>query len=157
MKKILYFRTLVFFLYIKGDVIKFGNEQIKCLSTPGHTPGCTTFVNHRARIVFTGDALLIRGCGRTDFQNGSPEKLYDSIHGKILSLPDDYIVFPGHDYGGQTTSSVGEEKKFNPRLTQSKLDFVETMKNLKLPKPRLMDMAVPRNLICGLHEEPSKQ
>jgi len=88
-------------IHIKGgDRIKFGNEELLALSTPGHTNGCMSFVSHKAKIVFTGDALLIRGCGRTDFQQGSSDKLYDSIHQKILTLPDDYIVFPGHDYTG---------------------------------------------------------
>ena len=79
--------------------------------------------------------------------------MYDSIHGKILSLPDEYIVFPGHDYTGQTSSSIGEEKKFNPRLTQNKKDFVETMKTLQLPMPKLIDIAVPKNLVCGIVNE----
>jgi sulfur dioxygenase len=79
--------------------------------------------------------------------------LYDSIHGKILSLPDEYIVFPGHDYTGQTSSSIGEEKKFNPRLTQNKTDFVETMKTLQLPMPKLIDIAVPKNMVCGIVNE----
>ena len=79
--------------------------------------------------------------------------MYDSIHGKILSLPDEYIVFPGHDYTGQTSSSIGEEKKFNPRLTQNKKDFVETMKTLQLPMPKLIDIAVPKNLVCGILNE----
>ena len=88
-----------------------------------------------------------------DYKLGSSEKLYDSIHGKILSLPDEYIVFPAHDYTGQTTSSVGEEKMFNPRLTQTKKDFVETMKNLQLPMPKLIDIAVPKNMVCGIFDE----
>ena len=79
--------------------------------------------------------------------------MYDSIHDKILSLPDEYIVFPGHDYTGQTSSSIGEEKKFNPRLTQNKKEFVETMKTLQLPMPKLIDIAVPKNLVCGIVNE----
>ena len=79
--------------------------------------------------------------------------MYDSIHGKILSLPDEFIVFPGHDYTGQTSSSIGEEKMFNPRLTQSKLDFVETMKNLQLPMPKKLNEAVPKNMVCGIVDE----
>ena len=79
--------------------------------------------------------------------------MYDSIHDKILSLPDEYIVFPGHDYTGQTSSSIGEEKKFNPRLTQNKKEFVETMKTLQLPVPKLIDIAVPKNLVCGILNE----
>lgn len=145
------------------------------LSTPGHTNGCMSFVCHKAKIVFTGDALLIRGCGRTDFQNGlilllkfkksfervvlfyffkgSSEKLFDSIYSKLLCLPDEYIVFPGHDYSGQTSSSIGEEKRFNPRLIQSKRDFVETMKRLQLPLPKLIHVAVPKNMACGIIDE----
>ena len=140
-------------IHIKeGDKIQFGNEFLHVLATPGHTNGCLTFVSHTAKIAFTGDALLIRGCGRTDFQQGNSEVLYDSIHNKILSLPDEYSVFPGHDYVGRTSSSIGEEKRFNPRLTQKKADFVETMKNLNLVYPRLMDVAVPANMICGIQE-----
>lgn len=140
-------------IHIKeGDKIQFGDEFLHVLSTPGHTNGCLTFVSHTAKIAFTGDALLIRGCGRTDFQQGNSELLYDSIHKKILSLPDEYSVFPGHDYMGRTSSSIGEEKRFNPRLTQNKSDFVETMKNLNLVYPKLMDVAVPANMVCGLQE-----
>ena len=88
-------------IYLKeNDVIKFGNEQLLVLATPGHTNGCLSFVSHKAKIIFTGDALLIRSCGRTDFQQGNSGTLYDSIHNKILTLPDEYIVFPGHDYNG---------------------------------------------------------
>lgn len=86
---------------VTGDKIVFGNQCLHALSTPGHTNGCMTFVSHTAKIVFTGDALLIRGCGRTDFQQGSSDRLYDSIHKKILTLDDEYTVFPGHDYNGQ--------------------------------------------------------
>jgi sulfur dioxygenase len=84
----------------EGDLIKFGNEHLLVLATPGHTNGCLSFVSHKAKIIFTGDALLIRSCGRTDFQLGNSSSLYDSIHNKILTLPDEYIVFPGHDYNG---------------------------------------------------------
>lgn len=136
-----------------GDRIKFGNEFLIAFATPGHTNGCMTFVSHTAKIAFTGDALLIRGCGRTDFQQGNSETLYDSIHQKILSLPDEYSVFPGHDYTGRTSSSIGEEKKFNPRLTQNKEEFVHTMKTLNLVYPRLMNVAVPNNMVCGLQYE----
>lgn len=83
-----------------GDVIKFGSHELFVLSTPGHTDGCLSFVDHKAKMVFTGDALLIRGCGRTDFQQGSADKLYESIHQKIFTLPNDYIVYPAHDYIG---------------------------------------------------------
>jgi len=141
-------------LYVHdGDVITFGKEKLECLTTPGHTNSCMTYVTHTGRMVFTGDALLIRGCGRTDFQEGNSSLLYDSIHKKIFKLPDDYMVFPGHDYIGQTVSSVGEEKKFNLRLNKPKDEFVQIMKDLKLAKPRFMDIAVPANLVCGLQEE----
>uniref|UniRef100_A0AC34RQF1 Hydroxyacylglutathione hydrolase n=1 Tax=Panagrolaimus sp. JU765 TaxID=591449 RepID=A0AC34RQF1_9BILA len=103
-------------------------------------------------MIFTGDALLIRGCGRTDFQEGNPRTLYRSIHDKIFTLPDDYLIYPGHDYTGQTVSSVGEEKKFNPRLIVDENKFVEIMKNLNLPYPKQIDKAVPANKVCGIQE-----
>ena len=98
-----------------------------------HIPGCMSYVSRSARDVFTGDALLIRGCGRTDFQQGNSNTLYDSIHKKIFTLPDDYAVYPGHDYTGQSSSTVSEEKRLNPRLTQSREKFIEIMVNLNLP------------------------
>lgn len=88
------------FNHLLGDVIEFGNEKVIALATPGHTNGCMSYVNHSGKFVITGDALLIRGCGRTDFQQGSAERLYDSIHTKIFTLPDEYTIFPGHDYKG---------------------------------------------------------
>lgn len=84
----------------EGDVIKFGEQALECFATPGHTDGCMSYADHKNRFVFTGDALLIRGCGRTDFQQGNPYTLYDSVHKKIFTLPDDYAVLPGHDYNG---------------------------------------------------------
>ncbi len=141
-------------IYLKeGDRIEFGAEHLACLATPGHTNGCMSFVNHRAKLVFTGDALLVRGCGRTDFQQGDSRQLYKALHGKILSLPDEYIVFPGHDYVGFTSSSIAEEKKYNKRLGLSEEKFVEFMENLQLPYPKLIDKAVPANLVCGLMEQ----
>jgi len=106
-------------------------------------------------LVFTGDALLIRGCGRTDFQQGSSEKLFDSVHEKIFKLSDDTIIFPGHDYRGQTSSTIELEKKFNPRLglNQSKDDFKKTMSELKLANPKKIHEAVPANLACGHSKE----
>lgn len=97
--------------------------------------GCMTFVWHDGTSVFTGDCLLIRGCGRTDFQQGSADKMYTSVYKHIFSLPDHYIVYPGHDYTGQTSSTVGEEKKFNSRLTKSREEFIRIMKELKLAYP----------------------
>ncbi|CAF5111149.1 unnamed protein product, partial [Rotaria sp. Silwood1] len=123
-------------IYIKdGDEIEIGDKNnknqrliLECRSTPGHTNGCMTFVWHKGSNVFTGDCLLIRGCGRTDFQQGSADKIYTSIHERIFTLPDHFIVYPGHDYTGQTSSTVGEEKKYNTRLTKSREEFVAVMK-----------------------------
>jgi sulfur dioxygenase len=102
--------------------------------------------------VFTGDTLLIHGCGRTDFQSGSADILYDSVHTKLFSLPEDCLVYPAHDYKGNTVSSIGEEKRFNPRLTKSKEEFIEIMNNLNLPRPAQIEIAVPANLLCGINE-----
>lgn len=103
-------------------------------------------------MVFTGDTLMIRGCGRTDFQAGHPELLYANVHGKLFTLPDSCAVFPAHDYKGRTQSSIGEEKQFNPRLTKSKEEFVDIMANLNLPYPKQIDKALPFNLRCGYDE-----
>uniref|UniRef100_A0A7E4WCU3 Persulfide dioxygenase ETHE1, mitochondrial n=1 Tax=Panagrellus redivivus TaxID=6233 RepID=A0A7E4WCU3_PANRE len=134
------------------DVINIGNVALEARATPGHTNGCTTYVAHDYRRAFTGDALLIRGCGRTDFQGGSAHTLYNSIYEQIFSLPEDYQLFPGHDYHGRTVTSVEEEKRFNPRLTLKEADFIELMKNLNLPPPKYIDKAVPANLRCGVYE-----
>ena len=136
-------------IYIKeGDEFRFGDYKIKVLSTPGHTNGCVSYYTEGK--VFTGDALLIRGCGRTDFQQGSPEGLYDSVTRKIFNLPEDTLVYPAHDYKGQTCSSVYEEKNFNPRLGhKTKEEFVELMNNLHLSYPKKIQEAVPANLKCG--------
>jgi sulfur dioxygenase len=101
-------------------------------------------------MVFTGDALLIRACGRTDFQGGSADKLYDGLHTKVFTLPEETLVYPGHDYKGRTVSTVKEEKTFNPRLTKTKAEFVDLMNNLGLANPKKIDIAVPANLNCGL-------
>jgi sulfur dioxygenase len=101
--------------------------------------------------VFTGDALLIRGCGRTDFQQGNPSTLYNSVTKKIFVLPEDYTVYPAHDYNGQLCSTVGEEKRFNPRLSKTEAEFVKIMSELKLANPAQIDVAVPNNMTCGLH------
>jgi len=104
--------------------------------------------------VFTGDTLLIRGTGRTDFQNGDPRAQYDSIFNKLLKLPDATLVYPAHDYKGDTVSTIGEEKLFNPRLKVKSMDeYAELMNNLKLPNPKMMDVAVPANMRVGLHQE----
>ncbi len=133
-----------------GDLIKFGRHSLKVIPTPGHTNSCTSF--YMPGMVFTGDTLLIRGCGRTDFQQGSSEKLYDNIHNKLFTLPDETLVFPGHNYMGMMFSAIAEEKKHNPRLktTNSKTQFVEIMKNLKLDYPAQIDVALPANMNCGL-------
>lgn len=132
-----------------GQMLEYGEQAIECRSTPGHTNGCTTFVDFANEMAFTGDALLIRACGRTDFQQGSASTLYDSVHSKILSLPSHYLLYPGHDYRGMTVTTVEEEKLYNPRLNKSKEEFIEIMKNLRLSQPKKIDVAVPANMIDG--------
>ncbi|CAJ0569012.1 unnamed protein product, partial [Mesorhabditis spiculigera] len=136
-----------------GDVIQFGGEEIEVRATPGHTNSCVTYVHHGGRMAFTGDALLIRACGRTDFQEGCPQRLYKSVWEQILSLPEDYSIFVGHNYEGIEQTSVAEEKKFNPRLTKSEEEFVHIMKNLNLSYPKQIDRALPANLVDGELEE----
>lgn len=135
----------------EGDVLRFGGESLHVLATPGHTNGCLSYVTEDRRMAFTGDALLIRGAGRTDFQQGSAEQLYHSVHSRLFTLPADCTVYPGHDYQGRTASSVAEERAHNPRLggERSVGDFVGYMDNLHLPHPKLLDIAVPANLHCG--------
>jgi glyoxylase-like metal-dependent hydrolase (beta-lactamase superfamily II)/rhodanese-related sulfurtransferase len=135
-----------------GDVLKFGALTLEVRATPGHTDGCATFVTGDKKWAFTGDAIFIRGTGRTDFQQGSAETLYESIHEKIFSLPDDTIIWPGHDYRGMTFTTVGEEKKHNPRVGggKSKDEFVAIMEQLNLPTPKKLDIAVPANLHVGV-------
>ncbi len=141
-------------LYVSdGDKITFGNQVLTVLSTPGHTNGCVTYVLHhkdRPVLVFTGDALLIRGCGRTDFQEGCSATLYESVHSKILSMPLDTPLYPAHDYTGQTSSTVAEEKKHNARLTKTKEEFIRIMEELNLPYPKAIDKSLPANLVCGV-------
>ena len=135
-----------------NDVLMLGNQKIKVLATPGHTIGSMSFLcNER---LFTGDTLLINGCGRTDFQGGSAADLFDSITKKILTLPDETLIYPGHDYNGRRVSSVAQEKATNSRIAgKSKNEFVALMNNLNLPKPKLIDIAVPANRMCGIPEE----
>lgn len=133
----------------EDDTFSFGKFKLNFLHTPGHTSGCLSIVDHQNKRVFTGDTLLIRGCGRTDFQGGSSEKLYESVHNKLYKLPSEYTVYPAHDYNGRTASSIGEEIKLNPRLNKSKEEFINIMKNLNLAYPKLIDVAVPQNLNCG--------
>ena len=137
-------------LVVDGDSIKLGSQQIHIMETPGHTDTCISYRIDGA--VFSGDALLIRGCGRTDFQAGDAGTLYDSIHNKLFSLPDDTIVYPGHDYRGFRCSTIGEEKAHNPRLGKNrpKQEFVDLMNSLKLDPPGKIAEAVPGNLECGL-------
>jgi sulfur dioxygenase len=141
-------------LLAHGDVVRFGQRQLEARATPGHTAGCMSYVLDHPLAAFTGDALLIRGCGRTDFQQGSAEHLYRSVHEQIFSLPDDCLIYPGHDYRGLTVSSVGEERRFNPRLGghSNVGDFAGYMQHLGLPHPKLIDVAVPANLRCGRPE-----
>jgi len=142
--------------YLKhGDKIEFGNRYLEVRATPGHTSGCMTYVLDNESMVFTGDCLLIRGCGRTDFQQGDTGELYRSVHAQILTLPDDCLIYPGHDYRGLTVTSVAEEKKFNPRLggNLSESDFAGYMDNLGLAHPKKIAIAVPANMKCGKPEE----
>lgn len=133
----------------EDDTINCGSIKLNFLYTPGHTEGCISIVDHANGRVFTGDTLLIRGCGRTDFQGGDAAKLYDSVHKKLFSLPKYYNVYPAHDYKGKTSSSISEEIEFNPRLNKSKDEFINLMNNLNLAYPKLIDVAVPYNLNCG--------
>jgi glyoxylase-like metal-dependent hydrolase (beta-lactamase superfamily II) len=139
-------------LVTDGDAISLGDQQIVVMETPGHTDTCITY--RIEGIVFTGDALLIRGCGRTDFQAGDPGTLYDSIHDKLFSLPDETIVYPGHDYNGFCCSTIGEEKAHNPRLgnNRPKQAFIDLMNSLDLDPPKKIAEAVPGNLECGLKQ-----
>lgn len=134
-----------------GDVVLFGERKLNVLDTPGHTNGCITLVLDDRSKVFTGDCLLIRGTGRTDFQEGSSEIMFQSIHNHIFTLPDSCLIYPGHDYRGLTVTSVLEEKLFNPRLggEVNLQDFSGYMANLKLSHPKQIDRAVPANLRCG--------
>ena len=131
-----------------GAVILFGNEEILTIATPGHTPGSVSYL-WRDRL-FTGDTLLIGGCGRTDFQNGSAEALWHSITEKLFKLDEQILVYPGHDYKGRRVSSIGEEKRFNARLAgKTRDEFLSTMKDLNLPMPARIHEAVPSNLGAG--------
>ena len=134
-----------------GDLVAFGMRTLEARATPGHTGGCLSYVLDDRSKAFTGDALLIRGCGRTDFQEGSALRLFQSVRQRLFSLPDDCQLYPAHDYRGITSSSVGEEKKYNPRLAENigEADFVGYMTHLGLAHPKLMDVAVPANLRCG--------
>ena len=140
----------------EGDKLTIEGVALDVLYTPGHTDDSYSFL--LSDRVFTGDTLLIRGTGRTDFQNGDARAQYESIFNKLLRLPDDTMVFPAHDYKGETVSTVGEEKRYNPRLQVKSIDeYVELMNNLKLPNPKMMDVAVPANMHVGLAQERLEQ
>lgn len=141
-----------------GMVLAFGNISITAMYTPGHTAGCFTFVTNDRSMAFTGDTLLIRGAGRTDFQSGDVHRMWRSIRDKIFSLPDECLLYPGHDYMGRTVSTVAEEKKYNPRLggDAREEDFAGYMDNLGLPHPKLIEIAVPANMKSGKPDEPLK-
>lgn len=136
----------------EGDKLKIGAQTIMVIATPGHTLGSVSFL-YQDRLM-TGDCLLINGCGRADFQGGSAATLYDSIYHKIFTLDENTLIFPGHDYNGRRVSSVAQEKTINPRLAnKTKAEFIEIMDNLNLPKPKLIDIAVPANRKCGVPDE----
>ena len=134
-----------------GDILLFGNQIIRVIATPGHTVGSLSFL--WGDRIFTGDALLINGCGRTDFQGGDAGMLFDSIKQKIFTLADETLIYPAHDYNGKRVSSVVQEKTLNPRLAgKTRAEFIAIMRDLNLPKPKLIDMAVPSNRMCGVPE-----
>lgn len=134
----------------EGDEFTLGNEIIKVLHTPGHTNNDITYLIEGA--AFTGDTLFVRDCGRTDFQLGSNRQMFHSLTEKLFTLPDDTLIFPGHDYKGFSTSTIGEEKEFNVRVGKNKSyqDFCTIMDNLNLPNPKRIDISVPGNMNCGL-------
>lgn len=139
-----------------GQIIKLGDIDINVIYTPGHTDNsfCFHIKDNSNNYLFTGDTLLLRGCGRTDFQNGNSSDLYNSLHDKLMKFSDRTIVLPGHDYKGWTQSTISEEKLYNPRLQIHPVTkFAEFMSNLKLANPKFMDVAVPANLSCGKAKE----
>ncbi|MFO1060640.1 MAG: MBL fold metallo-hydrolase [Dongiaceae bacterium] len=138
----------------QDDVVAFGSRRLLVRATPGHTDGCLTYVLDDRSMAFTGDCLLIRGSGRTDFQQGDATAMYRSVRDQIFSLPDACLLYPAHDYRGLTVTSVAEERRFNPRLGGeiTAADFAGYMKNLRLAHPKLIDVAVPANLRCGRPE-----
>src|ERR1700730_9240958 len=135
-----------------GDRLTIEGLALEAIYTPGHTDDSYSFIMPDR--VFTGDTLLIRGTGRTDFQNRDPRMQYESLFGRLLKLPNETLVYPAHDYKGDTVSTIGEEKQFNPRLKVRSVDeYVDLMNNLKLPNPKMMDVAVPANMHVGLHQD----
>src|SRR5438046_6412545 len=135
-----------------GDKLQIEGVSMDVMYTPGHTDDSYSFMMQDR--VFTGDTLMIRGTGRTDFQNGDPRAQYESLFGRLLKLPESTLVYPAHDYKGDTVSTIGEEKAFNPRLQVKSVEqYVDLMNNLKLPNPKMMDVAVPANRKVGLAQE----
>jgi len=139
----------------EGDEIAFGAHRLRVLSTAGHTDGCLSFVLGDQSMVFTGDCLMIRGAGRTDFQQGSAHKMFQSIHAKLFALPEGCLVYPAHDYDGRSVSTICEEKKFNTRIggNANEKDFTGYMNNLHLPHPKKIALALPANLRSGKPED----
>lgn len=132
-----------------GEKLHVGNITIQAIATPGHTDSHMAYLINGDRVL-TGDALFIRGCGRTDFQSGDAGTLYDSVTQQLFTLPDSTLVYPGHDYRGHTVSTIGEEKQWNPRFVhRTRPDFIEFMDNLNLPDPKKIMEAVPANQACG--------
>ncbi len=132
-----------------GEILELGDITIEAIATPGHTDSHNAYLVNNDRVL-TGDALFIRGCGRTDFQSGDAGTLYDSVTKRLFSLPDDTLVYPAHDYRGQTVSTIGEEKRLNPRFAgRDRASFIDFMANLNLPDPKKMMEAVPANEQCG--------
>jgi glyoxylase-like metal-dependent hydrolase (beta-lactamase superfamily II) len=138
-----------------GDVVRVGEIALHVLATPGHTSGCVSYLvswgDAAADRVLTGDALLVRGCGRTDFQEGDAGTLWDSVHTRLFTLPDATRVYPAHDYKGMSVSTIGEEKRHNPRLggARTRPEFIELMAALDLPAPAKIAEALPANRACG--------
>jgi sulfur dioxygenase len=139
-----------------NEELKLGNYNIRAISTPGHTNACTSY--YIDGMVFTGDTLLIRGCGRTDFQDGDPEQLFDSITQQLFTFGDNTRVYPGHDYNGRMSSTIGEEKRWNLRLgnDRPKTEFINLMNNLNLDLPKKINEAVPANMSCGINFNPKR-
>lgn len=132
-----------------GEVLKVGDIEIKAIATLGHTDSHNSYLVNQ-KIVLTGDSLFIRGCGRTDFQSGDPGLMYDHVTQKLFTLPNETLVYPGHDYRGHTVSTIGEEKKLNPRfIGKDRASFIDQMNNLNLPDPKKIAEAVPANQQCG--------
>ncbi|CAH8363554.1 unnamed protein product [Eruca vesicaria subsp. sativa] len=146
-----------------GEKVYIGDIYLEVRATPGHTAGCVTYVTGEGadqpqpRMAFTGDAVLIRGCGRTDFQNLVLKIAFVLIFNQIFTLPKDTLIYPAHDYKGYEVSTVGEEMQHNPRLTKDKDTFKSIMSNLNLAYPKMIDVAVPANMVCGLQDLPSSQ